>query len=130
MKENKFNQKKFKHYLKERLKIREHKNLHVPYFDKLDSKYKINESIETGSFVYSATDIAKNELLLYKIIKINDSKKFADVISHDYGFSSFHFESLALVPEEILHQKHNTEIKDSQELIKEDKEKRKNIKRK
>ena len=58
-------------------------------------------------------------------IKLKAKNKIANLYSNDYGFSAFYFDSLVIVPIEILNQKHSTDIKDNNEIIKEDKEKRK-----
>ncbi len=123
MKEKKLTLRKFKQYLKEHLKEKEYKGLIIYYFDKLDKKYEITKDTEIEAFVYSAQSVYKNDYIAYKIKSIN--REVVNVVSYDYGFASFYLNALVRIPEEILLQKHYVDSKDDEQLIKEDKAKRK-----
>ncbi len=118
----------FKIYLKEHLKEKNEKDFSIFYFKDIDKKYKVNEDTELNLHVYSAKDVARGDTILYKIHSFNNDKKYVNVVSKDYGFSSFYFDSLVLVPEEVIKQKHYIDSKDTEELIVEDKERRKRVK--
>lgn len=137
MTEKKLTPSKFKKYLQEHLKEREGKDFNNYYFNKLDKEFVVDKNIETDiygkpvndTFVYSAKDASRNDLILYKITSIDPKKNYANVISHDYGFSTFYLDSLALIHYDVLQNKHSIDSKTNEEIIIEDKKKRK-IKRK
>jgi hypothetical protein len=125
----KMNLKNFKSYLKDNLIEKDENGFIAYYFKHIDENYKVDKNTKLDSYVYAAKDLAKNEIVLYQLRSIDEIKKYANVISKDYGFSSFYFDALVLVPEEIIKQKHYIDGKDDEQLIEEDKKKRK-IKRK
>ena len=110
-------------YLRERIISEERKNLLFFSFKNLDPKYAFNENVPIKSFVYSAKDLATGNTIPYQVLKINKDKKIADVISKDYGFSSFYFNALSLIPTEILKQKHRgeTELMSDKKEVKQEK---------
>ncbi len=110
MSEKRLTFKKFKEEIKQNLEKREYKGLTFYYFKNLRNEYKVNEKIPINTFVYSAKDIARNDYIVYKIQELNEEQKIANVFSNDYGFASFYFDSLIIIPNEILKYKHHLDI--------------------